>query len=201
MGSVHLTLSLPLLPPQWEDSSHSATAPAWGPSHKRQSSMDFSNVSPSHRLQFFRNCSSVAPFYGVQSFRNRLLQCGILHRLQVDICATIDLHGLQEDSLPHHGLLHGLQGNLCSSAWRTSSFFFTDLAVCRVVSITYSHLFLLLQNTQIFFVLLKYLITEALPLLLMGSALASVGSFLEPAAIDPIRHREASSSSSQKPPL
>ena len=40
----------------------------------------------------------------------------------------------------HHGLLHGLQGNLCSGAWSTScSSFFTDLGVCRVVSLTYSH--------------------------------------------------------------
>ncbi|KAK4821964.1 hypothetical protein QYF61_004968 [Mycteria americana] len=43
-----------------------------------------------------------------------------LHGLQVDICSTMDLHGLQGDSLPHHGLHHGLQGNLCSSAWSTS---------------------------------------------------------------------------------
>ncbi|KAK4824612.1 hypothetical protein QYF61_016881 [Mycteria americana] len=44
------------------------TAP-WGPSHGRQSSMDFSNMSPSHGLQFFTNCSSVGPFHGVPSFR------------------------------------------------------------------------------------------------------------------------------------
>ncbi|KAK4827417.1 hypothetical protein QYF61_017847 [Mycteria americana] len=37
-----------------------------------------------------------------------------LHGLEVDICSTMDLHGLQGDSLPHHGLHHGLQGNLCS---------------------------------------------------------------------------------------
>ncbi|KAK4826015.1 hypothetical protein QYF61_003788, partial [Mycteria americana] len=70
---------------------HSSPAPAWGPSHSRQfsmnfssvssshglqSSMNFSNVSPSHGLQFFMNCSSVGPFHGVQSFRNRLLQRG-----------------------------------------------------------------------------------------------------------------------------
>ncbi|KAK4831466.1 hypothetical protein QYF61_017714 [Mycteria americana] len=39
-----------------------------------------------------------------------LLQCGVLHGLQVDICSTIYLHGLQGDSLPHHGLHHGLKG-------------------------------------------------------------------------------------------
>ncbi|KAK4829708.1 hypothetical protein QYF61_006083 [Mycteria americana] len=57
-----------------------------------------------------------------------LLQHGVLHRLQVDICSTMDLHGLQGDSLPHHSLHHGLQGNLCSGTWSTSSpSFFTDL--------------------------------------------------------------------------
>jgi len=34
--SVHHTLSLPLLPPQGEDSSHSSPAPTRGPSHGRQ---------------------------------------------------------------------------------------------------------------------------------------------------------------------
>ncbi|KAK4830240.1 hypothetical protein QYF61_009307 [Mycteria americana] len=47
---------------------------AWGPSHGRQFSMNFSNVSPSSGLQFFMNCSSMGPFHRVQSFRNRLLQ-------------------------------------------------------------------------------------------------------------------------------
>ena len=76
LQSVHHTLSLPLLPPQGEDSSHSSPAPAWGPSHRDQPSMNFSNVSPSHRLQFFTNCSSMGPIHGVQSFKNRLLQRG-----------------------------------------------------------------------------------------------------------------------------
>jgi len=53
--------------------------------------------------------------------------------------STVDLHGLQGDSLPYHGLLHGLQENLCSGAWSTSSTsFFTDLGVCRVVSLIFS---------------------------------------------------------------
>ncbi|NXC66527.1 PLCZ1 phosphodiesterase, partial [Anhinga anhinga] len=76
LWSVHHTLSL-LLPPQEEDSSHSSPAPAWGPSHRRQSSMNFSNVPPSHGLQFFTNLlQHWGPSHGVRSFRNRLLQCG-----------------------------------------------------------------------------------------------------------------------------
>ncbi|GAB0176296.1 F-box only protein 31 [Grus japonensis] len=42
-----------------EDSLHSSPAPAWSPSHRRQSSTSFSNASPSHGLQSFTNCSSV----------------------------------------------------------------------------------------------------------------------------------------------
>ncbi|KAK4810727.1 hypothetical protein QYF61_007701 [Mycteria americana] len=40
----------------------------------------------------------------------------------------MNLHRLQGDSLPHHSLHHGLQGNLCSGAWSTCSpSFFSDL--------------------------------------------------------------------------
>ncbi|KAK4831745.1 hypothetical protein QYF61_018943 [Mycteria americana] len=183
-----------------EDSSHSSPDPAWGPSHRRQSSMNFSNVSPSRGLQFFTNCSSVGPFCRVQSCRNRLLQrgsptgsqvlpanllqhgllspwvhrscqepapaqashrvtasfgCihllwhGVLHGLQVDICSTINLHGLQVDSLPHHGLHHGLQGNLCSSTWSTSSpSFFTGLAQDTIGFLGCEHT--LLAHVQLF---------------------------------------------------
>jgi len=75
------------------------------------------------------------------------LQRGVLHRLQVDICSTVDLHGLQRHSLPHHGLQHRLQGNLCSVAWSTSSpSFFTDLCVCRVISLAYSYSSLQMQS-------------------------------------------------------
>jgi len=155
--------SLPLLPPQGEDSSHSAPAPAWGPFHGRLSSTNCSSVGPSHRLQLFTTRSSMGSSHGVQSFRNRLLQsgslvgsqvlpanllqrgllspwghrscqeptpvwaphevtascgdihlfrCGVLRGLQVDICSTMDRHGLQGDSLPCHDLLHRLQGKI-----------------------------------------------------------------------------------------
>jgi len=106
-------------------SSHSSPAVAWGPSHGRQSFMNFSNTGPSHGLQFFTNCSSMDSFHGVQSFRNRLLQCG---------SSTCDPHGVTSHarSLLQHGLstgsqpfsgacscsgvgvLHGLQVDICS---------------------------------------------------------------------------------------
>ena len=79
-----------------------------------------------------------------------LLCHGVLHGLQLEICSTMGLHGLQGHSLPHHGLHHGLQENLCSSAWSSSSpSFFTELGVCRVVSLTCSHSFLLVAWRQL----------------------------------------------------
>jgi len=47
---------------------------------------------------------------------------GPFHGLQVDICSTVDLHGLQWVNLPHHSLHHELQGKaLCCGVLSTSS--------------------------------------------------------------------------------
>jgi len=133
-----------------------------------------------------RSCQEPAPgraFHGVtDSFRPiHLLWSVVLHGLQVDICSTMDLHGLQGYNLPHHGLHHGLQGNLCFGTWITSSSsFFTDLGVCRVVSLTCSYSSLPLQMPlHVLFLLLNYVITETPPPSPMGLALASSGSILE----------------------
>jgi len=67
--------------------------------------------------------------------------------------------------------------------------FFTDLGVCRVVSLTSSHSSIPAAVVQQPFPLLKYVMPEALPPSLMGSALASGGSILEPAGIGSIKHR------------
>jgi len=94
----------------------------------------------------------------------------------------MDLHGLQGDSLPHHGLHHGLQGRtLCSGVSSTSSpSFFTNFGVCRVVSLTSPHSSLLTAvSLQDFFPLLRYVITEVLQPSLMGLALASTGVALK----------------------
>jgi len=119
-----------------------------------------------------------------------LLQGQVLHRLRVDICSTVDLHRLQVDSLSHRGLHHGLQENLCSGAWSTySPSSFTNHGICRVVSLTYSHSSLLLQLLLCrFFPLLQYVIPEALPPSLIGTALASGRSILGPAGTGSIRH-------------
>jgi len=80
-----------------------------------------------------------APHGGHSSFRHPPAPVwGPFHGLQVAICSTVDLHGLQGNNLPHHGLHHELQGKvLCSGISSTPSpSFFTDLGVCRVVSLT-----------------------------------------------------------------
>jgi len=98
---------------------------------------------------------------------------------------------LQGDNLRYHGLHHDLEGKtLCSEILSTySPSFFTDLGVCRVVS----HFISLLSNCHLtavlfFLPLLKSVITEVLPLSLIGLALASCESILEPAGTGFIRH-------------
>jgi len=109
-------------------------------SHEIKSFANCSNMGPLHRVQSFRNrllqcgspmgrssCQEPTPawaFHRLQQLPSGYLhlpQCGVLHRLQVDICSTIVLPGPPGDNLLHHGRLYRLQGNLCSSVWRTSS--------------------------------------------------------------------------------
>jgi len=67
--------------------------------------------------------------------------------------------------------------------------FFTDLDVCRVVSLTLSHSSLLTAFHHVFFLpLLKCVIPEALPPLLTGLALGSGQSILELAGTGLIKH-------------
>jgi len=99
------------------------------PSHGLQLFPNCSSVGPFPGVQSFRNrlLQSGSPM-GSQALPANLLQHGVsigsqppldihllwhgvLPGLQVHLCFTVDLHGLQGDGLPHHGLLHGLQGN------------------------------------------------------------------------------------------
>jgi len=99
-------------------------------------------LSPRVRRSWQEPAPAWAPHGATASFRHPPAPAwGPFHGLQVDICSTMDLHGLQRDNLPHHGLQHELQGKtLCSGISSTSSCsFFTDLGVCRVVSLTSSH--------------------------------------------------------------
>jgi len=165
-------LSLPLLPPQGEDSSHSSPAPASRflsqetVLHKLLQPESFLRSAGLHKLP---QCGSFpqgavlqeqatpawvphgvtnparkpAPVWAPLSTGPQVLAgacssvgspwdhsflqastcsgVGSLPRVQVDICSTLDLHGLQGDSLPHHGLHHKLQGKtFCSGIWSTS---------------------------------------------------------------------------------
>ena len=171
----------------------------WSPSGTGCCSMG-SQVLPANLLQcgllsplVYRSWQKPAPAWVLHSLlwtQPPALPWGPFHGLQMEICFTVDLHGLQGDSLCHHGLLHGLQGNLCTSAWSTSSpSFCTDHGVCRIVLYILTHLSwckLLLYRV---FCLLMYVITEALPVLLMGSDLTSDSSVSEPSDTGSVRHR------------
>jgi len=108
--------------------SSSQTAPAWVPStgcspsgkgcssmgpprgHKPCQQTCSSVGSPLHRS--WQQHALVRALHGVTASFGciHLLQCGVLHGLQVDICSTVELDGLQGGSLPHQGLHHRLQG-------------------------------------------------------------------------------------------
>jgi len=163
LQSVHHTLSLPLLPPQREDSSHSSPAPALGPTHGRQSSPNCSSMGPSHGLQFFTNFSSMGPFHRVQPFRNRLLllgsptgsealpenllQHGLLspwvHRSRQEPPSAWAPHGVTASFRCVHllwcGVLHGLQVDICSTV---------DLHRLQWDSLTHHGLFHELQGSS-----------------------------------------------------
>lgn len=61
------------------------------------------------------------PLHGVDSPVRSLLQLRLCMDCRLDICSTVDFHGMQENNLCHPGLHHRLQGNLCSGIWTTSS--------------------------------------------------------------------------------
>lgn len=130
------------------------------------------------------NCSSVGPFHVVTSSASKPAQaqaplfigpqvlleafsCVDLPQnhslLQTSPCSSMGFStGCKGYSLPHHRLLQGLQGNLCSGAWSTTSSS-TGLGACGVVSLT----FLLLSPpaaVQFFPVFLKYVLPEVLAL-------------------------------------
>ncbi|KAK4818814.1 hypothetical protein QYF61_019743 [Mycteria americana] len=86
-----------------------------GPSHRRQSSTNFSNVGPSHSLQFFKNCSSVVPFHRVQSFRNKTAPAWLPSGVTVPARSLLQRRLSMGSQLPlghihllQHGVLYGL---------------------------------------------------------------------------------------------
>jgi len=95
-----------------------------GPSHRRQFCTNFSIMGPSHGLQLFTNCPSVGPFPQGAVLQEQAAPAAPRgHKPCQQICSTVDLHGLQGNSLPHHGLL---QGNLYSGAYKSVRALFSD---------------------------------------------------------------------------
>jgi len=101
-------------------------APAWVPMGSQalpENLLWCGFLSPWVRKSWQKPAPARAP-HGVRaSFRHPPAPAwGPFHRLQVDICSTVDVYGLQGDNLPHHGLHHKLQGKtFCSSVSSTSS--------------------------------------------------------------------------------
>jgi len=170
----------------------SSVGPPWGHKPCQQTC---SSVGSSLHRSWQQPAPAQAPHGVTASFRHPPALAWVpFHWLQVDICSTVELHGLQGNNLPHCGLHHELQGKaLCSSVSSTSSpCFFTDLGACRVISLTSSHSSLCTAVSPQFrppTPLLKYVITETLPPSLIGLALVSSGSVLELAGTGFIRHR------------
>jgi len=126
--------------------------------------------------------------------------------LQASTCSGLgSLPQATGGSLLHHGppwaagrqlaspwsFIMSCKGRLFSPASRVPTpLFFTDFGVCRVVSFTSSHSSLLTAiSPRVFFLpLLNYVIPEALPLSLIGLALASSESISEPTGTHFIRH-------------
>ena len=134
-----------------------------------------------------RSCQEPPPVWaphGLQlpSGHIHLLKHGVLHGLQVDIFSTVVLHGLQGDSLPHHGLLQRLQGNLVPGAPHS-------LLLHRpwCLQSCFLHVFSLLPPscwTAVF----TLSITQAEPVCPTGSALASSRSVFEPTGTGSVWH-------------
>jgi len=98
---------------------------------------------------------------GSQTSSGMPLLWWVFHGLQVAICSTVDLHGLQGHCPSHHGLFHRLQGNLCSGAWRTS-FPPSSLTLVSAEFLSDSLTPLFDYSCAGFFPFLKYIVTDGL---------------------------------------
>lgn len=112
-----------------------------------------------------------------------LLHHGVLHGLQIEICSMINLCGGRRTIYLTLVFTTGCRGISATGAWSTSSSFFIDLGVCRVVSLTNPHSSLQLSSKHFFNPILKHVIPEALPLSLTSSLAISRPSS-EPASIE-----------------
>jgi len=187
LQSVHHTLSLPLLPLQGEDSAPSSPFLMWAPLSMGPQVLPevcFSAGFPrGHSLLWASTCSGVGSSIGLRWISDppwTSMGC------RGTVCLTMVFVMAAGESAPVHGGPSPLPSSL---------------------TLVYAELFLSHRLTPrsvaVFaaFFSPSYVIPEVLPPSLMGWALASSGSILEPAGICFVRHREASHSFSQMPPL
>lgn len=165
--------------------SYLRTSPAWALSMGYSpSGRDYYSVGPPQATDPARKPAPVTSPWSRSV--SRPSWCGVLHRPP------------SFNTYPH-GLPHGLQENLCSNAWSTSSPSFTDLAWLQDYY-TFFSLHFHPAAQQRFYTFL-HVITEAPPTLLMGSALGSSGSVLDMAGTDSVGQGGNSHVLSQKPLL
>jgi len=151
-----------------------------GPSHGLQFFLNCAILGLFHRVQSFRNrlllpasllqCSSLSmgpqvlpgaySSAGLPSGRS-LLQAstcsGVLYGLHTHIFSTVDLHGVQGTACLTVVFTTSCRVISAPAPGATSSpSFCTDLGVCRVVSLTYSHSSLLTPAVQFFSPLLSH---------------------------------------------
>lgn len=141
LSFVHFTLSPSLLPPCYAPMlQHSVppmghippwSCPTWVPSTSYSSYTNWSSMGPFHGVQSFRNRllqhrSSMTSQVMPENLLQHKLSMGPLLPLGIPLLPgppqaagrSLLPHGppwAAEEQLPHHGLHHGLQGNLCSS--------------------------------------------------------------------------------------
>jgi len=99
-------------------------------------------LSPRVRRSWQEPAPTWAPHRVTASFRHPPSPAwGLFHRLQVDICSTMDLHGLQGTACLTMVFSTSCKGRLSDpeSQEPPTPSFFTKFGVCRVVSFTSSH--------------------------------------------------------------
>lgn len=115
---------------------------------------------------------------------------GVLHRLQVEICSTVDLHGCRGTAGLTMGRTRGCRGISVLALGATPvspsalTLVSTELFVSWLLTL---QLWLLLH--VFFFLLIKYMIRQLLPPPLVGLALASSRCVWEPAGLGSVAHR------------
>lgn len=97
----------------------------------------------------------------------------VLYGLQAHTCSSVDFHGLQNDSLPHHSLHQGETRNAEESLlWCLAELFLSHVLIplssCRLLCHSNTH-----KPQPQLLPLVKCVIPQSLPPLLMGSALAA----------------------------